>query len=468
MTRSPCSVPPPSTSTWSTPSRPSRASVSSRSTPPPSRPARPSRPWRRPRATRRPRRRGAAAVVITSVGASSVSNSGPVAGTRPRASSRTRQRLAQWACARRRGRSARAGRRCAVPAPTTIACESARSSCASARAVGGRDPLRRAVGGRDPTVDARSRPWPRRTGGRCAGDGDTARARARPRRRRRRRHDLDAGVAQPRDARARDPRIGVFERDDDARRRPRRSARRRTAACGRGCEQGSSVDVRGRAAGAIAGLLRARRPRRARRPGGSGARARRSRRRARARSRPRDSARSAASGGADLQRLLPSPRRRARSLAPDPVRGTTHGARRRRQPAGPPVIEARPPRTASRPSPIRTLTVGPGFAPGRRPAGGRAFAGLDLGPRARSSPPVGTFTQPRGLSLLTCTFENTKLRQNCNVFQFWSRARSEAPGAGDASVEYATCSSQTHHNPAKSDGRRRGAGRFGRPRGRRP
>ena len=58
----------------------------------------------------------------------------------------------------------------------------------------------------------------------------------------------------------------------------------------------------------------------------------------------------------------------------------------------------------SLPSPIRTLTVGPGLTPGRRTTGGRAFAGfpgsdpvLLLGRRSWS-PPVGTSTQPRGLA----------------------------------------------------------------------
>src|SRR5262245_12188245 len=53
------------------------------------------------------------------------------------------------------------------------------------------------------------------------------------------------------------------------------------------------------------------------------------------------------------------------------------------------------------PSPIRTLTVGPGLPPGRRTAGGRTFAGFRTREDGRS-PPVGTCPQPRGQ--FSCTW----------------------------------------------------------------
>jgi hypothetical protein len=75
----------------------------------------------------------ACSVVTTSVGPSAMSNSGPSAGTRPRPSNSTRNGVR--AGATRTSRTVSAGRSAsAVPDPTTTACESARSSCASARA----------------------------------------------------------------------------------------------------------------------------------------------------------------------------------------------------------------------------------------------------------------------------------------------------------------------------------------------
>ena len=76
---------------------------------------------------------GTSVVVITSVGASEVSNRGPVAGTRPCASSRTRSGCCPTGSSV--SRAVRLGSSAiAVPAPTITACESARSSCTSARA----------------------------------------------------------------------------------------------------------------------------------------------------------------------------------------------------------------------------------------------------------------------------------------------------------------------------------------------
>ena len=148
------------------------------------------------------------------------------------------------------------------------------------------------------------------------------------------------------------------------------------------------------------------------------------------------------------QRLLPSPRRRGRCPLGRPAgRGNDDSA------APAPGQSARPPSTKSLPSPIRTLTVGPGIPPGRRPAGCRAFVGLDRTRRRTPdapSPPVGTFTQPRGLSCVVFLSSDYQSRQNCNVFYFlltaaptstWHRT---APCDGDVRCAYIQRMSPSH------------------------
>ena len=130
----PASAAPPSTSAWSTPRPRERLERGARGR---RRAARGRRHGEHLGAGGEPRvdcaSSGAASVVTTSVGASVGSNSGPVGGHAAAASSTTRSGCARRA--RSTSRTVRRGRSAsAVPAPTTTACESARSSWASARA----------------------------------------------------------------------------------------------------------------------------------------------------------------------------------------------------------------------------------------------------------------------------------------------------------------------------------------------
>ena len=300
----------------------------------------------------------------------------------------------------------------AVPAPTTIACESARSSCASARARLGGEPARRAVGGGDPTVDARRDLGDDERPAGAAVMRDTARDRA-PRARRRRRRSR----RRPRRAAARTRRRRRADRDLRARRR-RGSTPAAISASAHGgvrpwCEHGSSVTY------AVA--PRARSPACAQRAGFGvrvagrlgRARGRRPRRRGRARSRPRDWARC---GGERRRRPPapgPSPRRRARSLTRvrPAGRGNDDRPGRRARESGATAengVDA-----LSHPDSDRRPRNHTWSAPGWRPG----VRGLGLGPRASSSPPVGTFTQPRGLSCRCLLPARLPARpENCNVF----------------------------------------------------
>ena len=137
----------------------------------------------------------------------------------------------------------------------------------------------------------------------------------------------------------------------------------------------------------------------------------------RARSRPRDWAR--CGGGRPRRRPVPapSPRRRACACLGHPTgRGNDDGPGRMRATGD----RARRPGTASMPSPIRTLTVGPGVTPGRRPTGGRAFAGLDAVRDGLAAAPCrhrrsGLSPNPEG-SVVLCSARIPRRAQNCNVF----------------------------------------------------
>ena len=305
------------------------------------------------------------------------------------------------------GRSARA-----VPAPTTTACESARSSCASARAAAPGDPLR---------VPSAAAVRPSRL---IAVFSDAERPAGAPvvqvrgeRRRARVGAGTDADV--DRDARAsrsrampaaRDLRVGIGERDDDpgdAGVDERVGAGRRAAVVRARLEG----HVGGGAPGPLTGGARAPRPRRGGPPGGSVApspttspsrttthptqgfgavrrRPRRAERRARGAAAPRPARRPARSPSVSRPRVV--------SLAA-PTGGTTaagaRGARRA------------PSRRRSRPLPSGLSPSAP--APGvtgstTRPAavGSRAPAGSDrlIRPLERL-PPVGTCTHtPRACS----------------------------------------------------------------------
>ena len=216
--------------------------------------------------------------------------------------------------------------------------------------------------------------------GRCAGDAGTARA-TRSRRRRPTPTSTSMPASRSRaNPGARDLRVGILERDDDPARRPRRSSASAHGGVRPWCAQGSSVTYavapRARSPAARSASTSACAP-----PGGCG--------RALAddlavadedAADPRVRRGAATSARRRAAAPGPSPRRRARSSSPfgrPAGRGDDGRPRRHARDA------ARPPRSASRPSPIRTLTVGPGISPGRRPTGGRAFAGF----RGRS--PVG-------------------------------------------------------------------------------
>ena len=346
--------------------------------------------------------------MTTSVGARSVSNSGPDAGTRPRASSSTRRRMIRGERDIAHGERRLVGERGAGADHDRlrVGAQLVRVGARELR----REPARRTVGGRD-VRRCSSRPWPRRTDDRCGDGAGTAPGRAARSAPTPTVTSIPAARSRAKPAPA--TRGSGSSSADDPRHpgRDQRVGARRGAAVVRARLEG---DERRRAACAIAGL---------RERAGLGVRA--TRRLGRAD--PDDLAvthehaadpgigRGATAGGrAGRQRqfhrlvvahVLPraNPREAATTTAPDP----------------PGMTGARPTGTAPKPSPIRTLTVGPGITPGRRPTGGRAFAGLD-GPARQSragrpSPPVGTFTQPRGLNCVVLP-EYQGRPQNCNVF----------------------------------------------------
>ena len=300
---------------------------------------------------------------------------GPSAGTRPRASSSTRSGGCSGGAVDVAHGERAAGRRARCPAPTTIAWESARSSCASARAARTGDPLRRAVGRGDAAVEAQRDLGDDERRGRCGGGAGTARGRR-------------AAASAPTPTSTSMPAA-------------RSRAKPAPATCGSGSSSATTTratpaSISASAHGGVrpwwahgssvtyAVAPRARSP--ASRSAATSACAPAGRLgRALAddlavadehAADPRVRRGAAAGGGAGEPAPAPSPRRRARSLTRvrPAGRGDDDAARPRT-----PRERARPPRTASTPSPIRTLTVGPGISPGRRPAGCRGVRGLTAG-----------------------------------------------------------------------------------------
>ena len=180
--------------------------------------------------------------------------------------------------------------------------------------------------------------------------------------------DVDTGGAQPANAGARDAHVGILDRDDDPahagvdERIGTRAGTAHVRARFEGHDRGRAGGGRSRGAQCL----------------DLGVRATRRLRRALAdhdavddagRSRPTGSARRGDERPMRAAGLDPSLRRRA----PGP-RLRRPRERGRRRPTPTRRVARR--RWCSRPSPIRTLTVGPGLAPGRRTTGGRAFAGF--------------------------------------------------------------------------------------------
>ena len=388
---------PPSTSAWSTP-RPRAA-----------------RAWRRGRRRRRsargrhgehlgagaqPRRSaasGAASVVTTRVGRETGSNSGPSAGTRPRPSSSTRSGWRHGGGVDVARGEARAGRR--------ARCRHRRPPPANRRAGGGRrrgpaapvihcdEPSRRG----DATVEAHRglhdgegapeapvhEVRRERAGGVVGADTDV---------------DVDAGRRGGGRALPRHLRVGILERDDDpgdARLDQRVDAR---AAVRPWCEHGSSVTYtvapRARSPAARERLHLGVR----RRPGGWVAPSpTTSPSRTTTRSRPtgwRRGPRRPVPAGASARRMS-SASATTWSSSPSVPRWAVSRSVQEPTTDGPGSRSA-----ISSPSPIRTLTVGPGFSPGR-PHGWRPWARGLPGALVLRLPPVGTLPDPEGISWLS-------------------------------------------------------------------
>ena len=370
-----------------------------------------SRPWRRRRATRRRRRRRGVPVVTTSVGASAASNSGPVGGHATPA-----RRAARAAAVPRRGdrdvahgQRGPVGERGARRRPRSPA--SRRAARARRRAPRRRDPLRRAVGGGDAAVEAR----------RDLGDDERAAgaavmqvrrevASARSLRRRRRSTSMPASRSRAKPAPG-DARVGIAERDDDA-----CDAASISASVHGGVlpwwSQGSSVTYavapRARSPACCSATTSACGP-----PGTVRSRPRRRSRRRATMTQPTagQGAVRRRGGDAGIDRPLHQLVVAHGSLARCSDSGRPAGRGDDDEHGDAPTNGAAAENGAVRPSPIRTLTVGPGISPGRRPAGGggvrRAVvtAGRDLHPTPRAS-------------VVSCSPQRSARPRNCNVFYF--------------------------------------------------